>query len=88
VGEYCRWITRKEESRSAELQEARALVEHRDRELGELRAHAEDLQRDHQELATRLDRMVHGFTWRLRTTVLRIVGAPLALFRRARRGSG
>jgi hypothetical protein len=81
-------LTRKEESQSVELQEARTLLQHRDRELGELGARAEDLQHDRQELATRLDRMVHGFTWRLRTAVLRIVGAPLALFRRARRSSG
>jgi GT2 family glycosyltransferase len=88
VSEYCRWLTHREEGQSAELQQARALLQHRDREMGELRAHAEDLQRDHHELATTLDRMVHGFTWQLRTMVLRVIGAPLALFRRARRGSG
>jgi GT2 family glycosyltransferase len=86
VGEYCRWLTRVEKSRSAELHQARALLEHRDRELGEVRAHAEGLQRDREELATTLDRMLHSFTWRLRAMARRVIEAPLALFRRARRG--
>lgn len=87
VGEYCRWLTLREKSQSADLQQARELLRHRDRELGELRTHAEALQRKCQELETALDRMLHGFTWRLRTMVRRVVGAPLSLFRRVRRRS-
>jgi GT2 family glycosyltransferase len=88
VDEYCRWLIGKEESRSVELYEARMQLQHRDRELADVRRHTEALRQQNQELTLTLDRIVHGLTWRLRTMVRRVVRAPLALFRRARQGSG
>jgi GT2 family glycosyltransferase len=88
VDEYCRWLIAKEQSKTVELWDARMQLQHRDRELAEVRRHIEALQHQNQELALALDRIVHGLTWRLRTMFRRVVRAPLALFRRARQGSG
>ena len=44
----------------------------------DLQAHADALQRQNQELALTLDRIVHGFTWRLRTLVHRVLRLPRA----------
>jgi GT2 family glycosyltransferase len=87
VDEYCRWLIRKEECRSAELREVRMQLEHRNGELAGLRVHTEAAQRHSRDLELELDRVAHSFTWRLRTLVRRVVRAPLALFRRRRRAS-
>jgi GT2 family glycosyltransferase len=88
VDEYCRWLIAKEESKTVELWDARMQLQHRDLELADVRRQIDALQQQNQELALTLDRIVHGFTWRVRTMIRRIARAPRALIRRARPGSG
>ena len=73
VDEYCRWLTREEERRSAELREVRMELEHRNGELAGLRVHTEAAQRHNRELELELDRVAHSVTWRLRTMVRRVL---------------
>ena len=73
VDEYCRWLIRKEECRSAELREVRMELEHRNGELAGLRVHTEAAQRHSRDLELELDRVAHSFTWRLRTMIRRVV---------------
>lgn len=66
VGDYCRWLARREEGMFAQLVEAHEGLHQHQRALA-------DLQRQHQELAVTLDRIVHGNTWRLRTLIHRVL---------------
>ena len=73
VGDYCRWLARREEKASDRLLEAHALLHQRKQEIVDLHARLAELQRRHQDLALTLDRIVHGNTWRLRTLVHRVL---------------
>jgi GT2 family glycosyltransferase len=86
VDEYCRWLIRREEANFDQLAEARAILQHREQELANLHAHNAELDRQRQELALTLDRIVHGNTWRLRTRILRIL-QRLRIPQRARQDS-
>jgi hypothetical protein len=66
LGEYCRWLARREEETAGRLREAHELLHQAQQEVAELR-------RQHQELAVTLDRILHGNTWRLRTLVHRLL---------------
>jgi GT2 family glycosyltransferase len=66
IDQYCLWLTRREAETNDGLDQARE-------ELQALHAQIGELQRHNQELATTLDRMIHGNTWRLRTLILRVL---------------
>jgi GT2 family glycosyltransferase len=90
VDEYCRWLGPREASFSKELAEVRHLLRHREQELADLHTHTanlqartDELQRQNQELALTLDRIVHGNTWRLRTLAHRVLRLPRAAVMRA-----
>jgi GT2 family glycosyltransferase len=78
VGDYCRWLSSKEETTFDQLVEAQEQLRQRQREMADLHVQIADLQRQSQELTLTLDRILHGNTWRLRNLVHRVL-------RRARR---
>jgi GT2 family glycosyltransferase len=73
VGDYCRWLSHREEEIFDRLLEAHEGLRQRGQEVAELHVHIAELQRQRQELALTLDRIVHGNTWRLRTLVHRVL---------------
>jgi hypothetical protein len=83
VGDYCRWLARREEDASDRLLEAHGLLHQRQQEIVDLHSHLGDLRRRHQDLVLTLDRIVHGNTWRLRTLVLRGLQRARDAFARA-----
>jgi GT2 family glycosyltransferase len=90
VENYCRWLARREETASEQLVDAQQLIYQRQQELADVRVHGADLQaqadalqRQNQELALTLDRIVHGNTWRLRTLAHRVLRLPRAAVARA-----
>jgi len=64
VADYCGWLADREEALSDQLGEAQAQLLQQGQALA-------GLQRQNQELAIELDRIVHGNTWRLRNLVHR-----------------
>jgi hypothetical protein len=83
VGDYCRWLARREEEEFDGLVEAHELLHQRQQEIVALHSGLAELQGRHQELALALDRIVHGNTWRLRTLVLRLIRGAGDVFARA-----
>jgi GT2 family glycosyltransferase len=84
---YCLWLARREEETYGQLLEAHErghqwLKQH-DEETSALRAQIGELQNQNRELATTLDRILHGNTWRLRGLVLRILRGAATAARRA-----
>lgn len=73
VDDYCRWLARREEEIFDQLLEAHERLHQRQQESADLHAHAVELERQRQELALTLDRIIHGNTWRLRTLVHRVL---------------
>lgn len=67
VRDYCLWLVAKEE-----YEFGRVLAAHE--EMGEWKRNFETLQRDHDELARRLDQALSSRTWRLRTAARRLLG--------------
>jgi GT2 family glycosyltransferase len=67
VAHYCHWLVRKEAFEFGRLLEAHE-------ELKSQRDYIEVLQSDHDELARRLNQVLAGRTWRLRTAVARLLG--------------
>jgi len=67
VRDYCLWLVRKEK-----LEFERLLVA--DRELKEWKQHFHTLESDHDEVARRLNQILDGRTWRLRTALARLLG--------------
>jgi GT2 family glycosyltransferase len=72
VGDYCRWLTRREEEIFDQLLEANEWIRQRQQEAAGLHAQIGELQRQNQELSLTLDRIFRGNTWRLRTLVHRV----------------
>jgi GT2 family glycosyltransferase len=83
IEQYCRWLARREGATHESLLQANELLQRRQDEANALRARIEELERRNQELATTLDRIFHGNTWRLRSLVLRVVRGGRAAGRRA-----
>jgi hypothetical protein len=71
VGDYCRWLTRREEEIFDQLLEATEWIHQRQQEVAGLHAQIGELERQNQELSLTLDRIFRGNTWRLRTLVHR-----------------
>lgn len=67
VRDYCLWLVRKEEFEFDRLLAAHEELELRDQ-------HFRTLQQDHDEVARRLNQILNGRTWRLRTAVARLLG--------------
>lgn len=74
VRDYCLWLVRKEEMEFGRLLDAHAELQRREREYLALRADRDRLQRDHDELAHRLNSILRGRTWRLRSAAMRLLG--------------
>lgn len=73
VVDYCCWLARQEVATHDRLVEVQAALDQRQREAAELHTHIAELRRQREELATTLDRVLGGATWRLRTRVLRVL---------------
>ena len=67
VRDYCLWLVRKEEHEFGRVLAA-------DEEMRQWKKHFETLQRDHDELARRLNQTLSTRTWRLRAAALRLLG--------------
>jgi hypothetical protein len=80
IDEYCLWLAQREADIYEQLVQARVWLEEGRDEADALRAQIGELQRHNQELATTLDRIFHGTTWRLRNLILRV-------FRRGKRAT-
>jgi hypothetical protein len=70
--QYCLWLAQREVDTYDRLLQAHRWLKERRDEADALHARIGELQRQNQELATTLDRIVHGNTWRLRNLVLRV----------------
>ena len=69
VAEYCLWMVRKEEIEFGRLLDAH-------KELQWWEDHCRDLEREHDELAERLNQVLHTRTWRLRSSARRLLRRP------------
>lgn len=76
VADYCRMLAKKEQETSAQLVEVHELHNRSRQEFAELH-------RQHQELATTLNGILHGRTWRLRNLVHGILSRARATLARA-----
>jgi GT2 family glycosyltransferase len=74
VRHYCLWLVRKEEMEFARLLDAHEELQRREREFLALRGDRDRLQREHDELARKLNAILRGRTWRLRTAAMRLLG--------------
>lgn len=74
VRDYCLWLVRKEEMEFGRLLDAHEELQRREREFLELRAAGEQAAREHDEVARRLNSILSGRTWRLRTAAMRLLG--------------
>lgn len=74
VRDYCLWLVRKEEMEFGRLLDAHEELQRREREFLELRGDRDRLQQDHDETARRLNAILRGRTWRLRTAAMRLLG--------------
>ncbi|HEX5527725.1 MAG TPA: glycosyltransferase [Solirubrobacterales bacterium] len=74
VRHYCLWLVRKEEMEFGRLLEAHEELQRREREFLEQRAAGEQAAREHDEVARRLNAILAGRTWRLRTAAMRLLG--------------
>jgi GT2 family glycosyltransferase len=72
VGDYCRWLARREEEIFDQLLQANEWIRHHQHEMAARNAQIAELQSQRQELALTLDRILHGNTWRLRTLAHRV----------------
>ena len=86
VDAYCRWLIPREEANYDRFVQAHETLARQGQEMANLHAHNAELDRQRQELALTLDRIVHGNTWRLRTRILRIL-QRLRIPQRARQDS-
>lgn len=71
VDEYCHWLIRREGELTTYLGEATEELERRQRYIVDLEQRVADVQREHDELAARLNAILNGATWRLRSKVVR-----------------
>lgn len=71
VDEYCHWLIRRDGELTGYLNEATAELERRQQYIADLQERVADLQRDHDELAARLNAILQGTTWRLRNRIVR-----------------
>lgn len=74
VRHYCLWLVRKEEAEFGRLLDAHQELQRREREYLALRGERDRLQGEHDELAHRLNAILAGRTWRLRTAAMRLLG--------------
>jgi GT2 family glycosyltransferase len=74
VRDYCLWLVGKEEMEFERLLAAHAELRWWDGEAAALRRERDTLRHDHDELARRLNQILTGRTWRLRTAVARLLG--------------
>ncbi|MGN6253981.1 MAG: glycosyltransferase family 2 protein [Solirubrobacterales bacterium] len=74
VRRYCLWLVRKEELEFDRLRVAYEELHRHRRENLDLQRERERLQREHDEVARRLNAILHGRTWRLRTAAMRLLG--------------
>jgi GT2 family glycosyltransferase len=72
--EYCLWLANREEVNYERLLQAHEWLKEREGEVVDLRSQVGELQDQNEELATALDRILHGNTWRLRNLVVRLAG--------------
>lgn len=83
VDRYCRMMVKREAEISTYLGEATEVLEQRRVEVASLQAQVAALQRDHDELADRLNGILRGKTWRLRNLLVRALARPARRLRRA-----
>lgn len=70
VNDYCRWLTQREAEVYDQLLETHEALEQHRQALTDTQAYVAELQREHEKVATALNDILHGRTWRLRTMVL------------------
>lgn len=80
IDQYCMWLAQREVATYDKLLQAHEWLKERRDEADALHAQIGELQRQNQELATTLDRILHGNTWRFRNLILRV-------FRRGKGGT-
>lgn len=74
IGHYCLWLVRKEDEEFERLLGAGRELEDLTAAVHRWEARFRDLQAERDELATRLNAVLQGRTWRLRTSLLRLLG--------------
>ena len=72
IDQYCLWLAQREVATYDRLLQAHGWLNERRDEADALHAQIGELRRQNQELATTLDRILHGNTWRLRNLILRV----------------
>jgi GT2 family glycosyltransferase len=73
IGDYCLWLVRREEEEYDRLVGALETLDATQQAVRQWEAHFRNLQTDHDEVARRLNEILRGRTWRLRSALLRLL---------------
>ena len=83
IDQYCLWVAQREVATYDRLLQAHEWLKQHQEVTNALHAQIGELERQNQELATTLDRILHGNTWRLRNLILRVFRGGRGAIRRA-----